>query len=111
MIPSTATTNTLVGPAQCLLVANSLYEPISPPSLSVCQDVSTIAPPYSYPALPVYEPISPPLPSDNNNLADAPPSYSSTLPAALYSSKCKELADGRTHILSLTHSLTQSAFT
>ncbi|XP_053084384.1 uncharacterized protein si:ch211-199g17.2 isoform X3 [Pangasianodon hypophthalmus] len=83
-------------PAQCVFVPHSPYEPISPPSASNCQDVTDVAPPYSYPALPVYEPISPPPASDSMDLTDVAPPYSSALPTPgklPHHMECEEPAD------------------
>ncbi|MCJ8746334.1 hypothetical protein PDJAM_G00140610, partial [Pangasius djambal] len=83
-------------PTQCVFVPHSPYEPISPPSASNCQDVTDVAPPYSYPALPVYEPISPPPASDSKDLTDVAPPYSSALPTPVelpHHMECEEPAD------------------
>ncbi|XP_060798913.1 uncharacterized protein si:ch211-199g17.2 isoform X2 [Neoarius graeffei] len=85
---------------QCLLVPHPLYEPISPPSASDCQDITSVAHPCSYPAPPVYEPISPPAASDSKDLSDDVPPCSSTPPSPVklpHHTEWEKPGDGPVH--------------
>ncbi|XP_053531405.1 uncharacterized protein si:ch211-199g17.2 isoform X3 [Ictalurus punctatus] len=88
-----------VSQIQYLFVPHPLYEPISPPSASDCQDVNDVAPPYSYSAPPVYEPVSPQPASDCQDITDVAPPYSYPAPPVCEpispqpASDCQDLTD------------------